>query len=163
MSSLTREELQRLLEYDQQSGNFIRRINRHKHKAGEVAGCLHPFGYVHIRIGSQAYKAHRLAWFYVHGNWPDGEIDHIDRNKANNSLANLRVVTRKGNVENTGPTKRSKSGIKGVSWKAQCQRWQAQITHNRKKIYLGVFKDIQEAQLAYETAAKQFFKSYQGV
>lgn len=162
MSSLTQEELQRLLEYDPHTGKFTRRISRFKHRAGEVAGFVHPFGYVHIGVNGRQYKAHRLAWLYVHGTWPDGEIDHIDRNKANNTLANLRVVTRKGNVENTGPTKRSKSGIKGVSWKAQCKRWQAQITHNRKKIYLGVFKTAQEAQLAYEKAAKQFFKSYQG-
>jgi HNH endonuclease/AP2 domain len=162
VSSLTQEELKKLLEYEPESGNFIRRISRHKHKAGEIAGTLHPFGYTHIKIDGRSYKAHRLAWFYIHGVWPNGEIDHIDRNRSNNALKNLRVVNRKGNVENTGPTIRSKTGIKGASWKAKIKKYQAQITHNGQKIYLGIFDTAIEAGVAYENAAQRLFKHYQG-
>jgi hypothetical protein len=163
MSLVNQERLKQLIEYNPSDGVFTRKIQRHKHMAGEAAGTLHPFGYIHIRIDGRSYKAHRLAWFYVHGVWPEGDIDHIDRNRSNNCIANLQDVSRKENMENASPHSKNKSGFKGVSWKFQCKRWQAQITHNRKKIYLGVFKTAQEAHLAYEKAAKQFFTNYQGV
>ena len=162
MSLLTQERLKQLLEYNPSDGVFTRKIQRHKHMTGEAAGS-NSLGYVQIRIDGVAYKAHRLAWLYVHGKWPKNDIDHIDRNRSNNAIANLQDVTRKENMENVSLHVKNKSGFKGVSWKSQCKQWQAQITHNRKKVYLGVFKTAQEAHLAYQQAAKQFFTNYQGI
>ena len=97
--NLSPARLRELLAYDQDTGEFSWRVNRGGGaRAGDAAGHLSSSGYVVIKFGFTAKKAHRLAWLYQYGVWPNGELDHIDGNKKNNRVENLEYVTRQENV-----------------------------------------------------------------
>lgn len=142
--------LKELLNYDPDSGIFTWKIDRgsggaiFRVSAGSVAGGKTINGYVTIGIDGTPYLAHRLAWFYVHGDWPD-EIDHRDRNRSNNAIDNLRPASHGQNCTNRPA--RSNSGIIGVSSKRH-NRWQAYIEIDGKSINLGSYKTIAEAAAA---------------
>ena len=91
------------------------------------------------------YKAHRLAWLYEHGEWPIGDIDHINHTRGDNMIYNLRTVSRHTNLKNISLRDRNTSGFNGVCWNSKAKRWQSSITINQKTIYLGIFKDKYEA------------------
>jgi hypothetical protein len=96
---LTAEYLRQLLSYDPDTGLFRWRVQLgFRGKVGAVAGTTHSKGYRQIRIDGRIYRAHRLAWLYIHGEWPSGGLDHIDGNPANNAIANLRPATQQQNV-----------------------------------------------------------------
>ena len=95
---LTREFLVSLLHYDELTGVFTWRSNRPKVRAGDVAGTRSSHDYWQISIRDKVYSAHRLAWFYVHGTWPSRVIDHIDGDRMNNRIDNLRDVSTKENI-----------------------------------------------------------------
>jgi hypothetical protein len=99
------------------------------------------------------YQAHRLAWFYVYGVFPSGQIDHINRNKSDNRLVNLRDCSISENKQNSGLYKNNKSGFKGVFKKGK--RYEAGIRVNNKRIYLGKFGSAELAYEAYVSAAKK--------
>ena len=98
---LTAEMLRSLLSYDPETGEFRWRISRGRVSVGDIAGS-HPnrVGYLRIMLGDVEYRAHRLAWLYIYGKWPELVIDHIDRNKTNNRIANLRDVSHAENMRN---------------------------------------------------------------
>lgn len=116
--SVSHERLLYLLDFDSETGVFKWKVKnrRSKYPAGSEAGCLKSFGYVCIKIDGLEYKAHRLAWFYVHGKWPDGDIDHVNRVKSDNSIKNLRDVTDYENMQNRVALKNSKSGLKAFTF-----------------------------------------------
>jgi hypothetical protein len=89
-AKLTAERLRKRLRYDAETGLFTRRVGSGHAHAGDMAGSVHSTGYVRICIDGGRYTAHRLAWLYVHGVWPSGQIDHINRNRSDNRIANLR-------------------------------------------------------------------------
>ncbi len=114
-SDISQQRVMELFVYDPQTGVFTRRINRRAGRAGAVAGCRSVDGYWQISIDGSAYKAHRLAWLYVYGKWPDHQIDHIDGNKLNNSIANLRDVPQSTNMLNISkPGSSNSTGYRGV-------------------------------------------------
>jgi hypothetical protein len=92
--------LRNTLEYDPASGQFIRKIARGTLPVGSTAGSLNRAGYWQIGVCGRTYTAQRLAWYYVHGDWPQDDIDHINRNKLDNRLVNLRVISRSDNLRN---------------------------------------------------------------
>src|SRR6185369_10895033 len=96
-------------------------------------------GYWRIFIYGKAYLGHRLVWLYVYGEWPRGDIDHVNRTRSDNRLCNLRVATRSQNLGNMGRRPVNTSGYKGVTWHKRAEKWLAQISVNRKNIYLGLF------------------------
>lgn len=152
---LTQERLKELLNYDPATGVFtwLKPVNRYSMvKPGDRAGCLHKRGYIHIKVDGDCYKAHRLAWLYVHGRWPEPSIDHINRDKADNRLVNLRETDQLGNMQNKGAYRSNTSGYTGVSWNKQRQAWTAQIQFNRKNKHLGVFATPEQAFEAYQLA-----------
>jgi len=158
---LTHERLLELLSYDPITGVFqwrpgIKRRNPYSGRAG--AGCIDTSGYIVIRIDYQLYYGHRLAWFYINGEWPEGLIDHRNRDRADNSWANLRLATDKQNTFNRGPDKRNQSGFKGVC-RSMSGKWRATI-NNR---HLGVFSTPEEAFAAYEKAAIELHGEYAGI
>jgi hypothetical protein len=99
------------------------------------------------------YRAHRLAWLYVHGEWPRKLIDHIDGDGLNNRIANLRLASAAENIINRVAQSNNASGIKGVSWHKASQKYQAVIHKDRRQIYLGLFATAEEASAAYTRAS----------
>lgn len=152
--------LKSLLAYDAETGAFTWRKPRGGQVAGSQAGCLNRNGYTEITVHRRIYKAHRLAWLYTYGEWPPAEIDHINGNKSDNRLANLRPATRAQNVANTALRSDSASGVKGVHWSGSSRKWQAQIKHNGKSKHLGVYANIEDAAAAYRRAATEWFGDY---
>ena len=120
---------------------------------GTNVGHLTGNQYLSFVFMGRRYYAHRVAWLLVTGAWPAHEIDHINGNKTDNRLCNLRAATHPQNEHNVGLTKRNKSGHKGVSWQARTSNWQAGISVNGKRIFLGLFDSLDEAGAAYRNAA----------
>ena len=141
----TQKQLKQILKYDPKTGEFIWKVNRSSNaRAGSVAGTLNN-GYIQIMISGKIYYAHHLVWLYVYGYLPEHEIDHIDRNKSNNKINNLRHATRQCNARNIGLQCNNTSGIKGVYWHKQSDKWHAKIKVNNKLRHLGLFTDFTEA------------------
>lgn len=149
---LTQERLKELFSYDSKTGEFLRiKSLKGGVKKGSIAhGAAALSGHRSIGVDGKRYQFHRLAWLYVHGEWPKGEIDHIDHNPANNAISNLRDGTRSQNMQNLiGPTKRNNSGYLGVRWCTQMRAWQARIGKNYVHHNLGYFSTAEEASAAY--------------
>ena len=148
-ADLTAERLRKLLHYDQQTGLFSHRGTAIRPGFSKI-GSVNNVGYVYIGIDYNKYAAHRLAWLHVYGSWPGGQIDHIDGNKLNNSLANLRDVSRSTNLHNVfHATKRSKTKCLGVSYDASREKWSATIMMDGKCVFLGRFDNIIDARAIY--------------
>lgn len=147
--------LHELLRYDPLTGEFRWLVNRHPNKTkGALAGSPDEEGYIRIGIDKRRYRAHRLAWFYVHGVWPDDEVDHRNGVRTDNSLLNLRVVTRAVNMQNMrkSPAKASNLPM-GVT--RDKQGLHAQIFANGRKINLGQFETPEAAHDAYIAAKRE--------
>ena len=136
-ASITKNHLHELFDYN--GCNLIWKISRGKAKAGSIAGCLNQNGYIVIRLNRKDYKAHRLIWLYTYGTWPENEIDHIDQNKSNNSIGNLRDVSRSTNQRNRKKKANNTSGITGVYWNKRILKWGADMFVNGKTTHLGHF------------------------
>ena len=146
---ITPQQVRDLLDYDPQTGRLMRA------QTGGTAGGLNGRGYTRTSLLGKAYVNSRLVWAYVHGRWPDGNIDHIDGNKSNNRIENLRDVSQQINCENRqGANINNQAGYLGVSWSAQKQRWKATISLNRVYRHLGFFKLPAEAHQAYLKAKR---------
>ncbi len=154
--TLSLARVNEVLDYDPKTGVFTRRTTVGRYKAGTTAGTLVD-GYVVIMVDGALVKAHRLAWFVRKGEWPPDQMDHINGNRKDNRIHNLRLCTARGNSFNATIRKTNRSGYKGVSWKSQNNKWVVQIQVDRKKVHVGYFNCVKEAASAYNDAAiKQF-------
>lgn len=106
------------------------------------------------RILGGRYDAHRVIWAIVHGKWPEAEIDHINGDRADNRLCNLRAVTHRENMGNKKLYRNNASGTPGVTWHRTKQRWQAFIRSGRQRRHLGTFANLEDA-IAARSAAQQ--------
>jgi len=158
--SLTQERLKTLLEYCPDTGEFLWRTQKGRCKSGARAGATDTYGYRVIRLDGILYKAHRLAWLYAYGCWPDGLLDHINRNPSDNRLANLREATQSENMHNA--KRRSRSGVPGVRWREERGRWVAQIRIGYRTHVLGSFVSKDEAIAARRTAETAMVSSIYG-
>lgn len=158
-ADLSLERLRGALHYDPESGAFTWASPRRKIRVGDEAGYVDRHKYRIIHLDGVDYAAHRLAWFYVHGEWPD-EIDHINGEAADNRLCNLRIATRSQNNGNTRLPSHNTSGYKGVSFYKQTNRWQAYIKKDGQRYHLGFFATAEEAAAAYDRAAVEFFGEF---
>jgi len=152
---ITKEYLKLILDYNSDTGIFTWKFNKSKRvKAGDSAGWLYN-GYRQIEINNKQYKAHRLAWLYVNGEMPTNLIDHIDGNRSNNKISNLREATYQTNSENYKTPKTNKSGVKNVSWYKNLNKWVVSISIKKIKKTIGYFDDLEFAELvAIETRNK---------
>lgn len=151
---ITYEELIKVLEYDPITGLFIWRETRGSNAIkGSVAGNKSPSGYMDIKVGGSTYRQHRLAWLYIYGVWPTDMIDHIDRDKTNNRISNLRDVPRSVNALNSKIRSDNTSGYKGVS--KLDNGYISQLSHNGEVMYLGLYLDINEAVAVREAKVKE--------
>ena len=155
--NLTCEELRRVLDYDPETGIFTWKEPRSNSvMIGQKAGSKNNQGYLSIEIGRTAYKSHRLAWFYVTGEWPAHQIDHINGVRDDNRFVNLRLATHAENSCNRRLYKNNSSGLKGVSFDSRNKKWKAQIRINNDLKYLGLFTSPEAAHTAYRTAARKY-------
>lgn len=157
-TDLTQARLKELLTYDETTGLFTWRVRAGRSAAGSVADCRATHGYIRIRVDNVLYAAHRLVWLYVYGKFPDKTIDHINRARDDNRLANLRDVSHMENHQNKSMHSNNTSGVQGVHWCRRSQRWIAGIKVNYKYIHIGAFKDLEQAKLAREEAKQRLNK-----
>lgn len=147
---LTAERLRELLHYAPETGAFTRVASRGgRAMAGNIAGSIDRQGYRRITIDRREYKAHRLAWLYVTGAWPENYIDHRNGVRDDNRFANLREATSGENHQNITRRSDNTSGFIGVTWHRQNMKWMAQIRVDGRYHYLGCFNTYEEANAAY--------------
>jgi hypothetical protein len=160
--TLTAERLRELLHYDPKTGVFtwLYIPGRPNKMAGKVAGRLKDNGYIGICVDGTQQYAHRLAVLYMTGSWPIEEVDHRDRDRANNAWSNLREASRVENATNTKFRAHNTSGARGVSWHSQRRKWRAGITIDGRNFHLGLFDTVAEASAAYQVAASQHHSSF---
>jgi hypothetical protein len=144
---LTQARLKELFYYNPETGLFTRIKDTGNAHVGDVAGTISQTGYVYISVNGKGYRAHRLAWLYLHGSLPECLIDHINGIKHDNRLVNLRLCNKEQNGFNSKLQSRNKFGFKGV--KQVGNRYSARVTHNYKSIHLGMFATPEEANKAY--------------
>jgi hypothetical protein len=155
---LTQALLKKLLDYDPQTGIFTWKVALSSNvKIGSRAGCINQNGYRVIRINGKGYKAHRLAWLYIHGSLPK-TLDHKNHNRPSCHIADLREATSSQNNANAKMRKDNRAGLKGVHQSGQ--RWGAAINHNGNHLWLGTFDTPELAHIAYLTKAKELFGEF---
>jgi len=174
---LTAKQLRAILHYDPDTGLFRWREGIDHWRAGLPAGTKsrdreHGTEYVKIGLGTtsrgiqnrpyiilgvkkRVYRAHRLAWLYVYGEWPKKQVDHINGDGTDNRIVNLRLANYSENAINRGLRRDNTSGHKGVSWSKKSQRWLAHIGYRKYVFHLGLFDTLEDAKAARDEAAKR--------
>ncbi len=153
---LTTEELKQILRYNALTGEFTWVACPGPRKSGTPAGRRCGQGYKQIQINGRTYRASRLAWLYFYGEWPSSQLDHANRQRDDDRIANLRLATPSQNTIN----RRLKStvGLRGTT-KIK-GGWQAQIGIGGKRLYLGTFPTAEQAHAAYQAAAADLHKEF---
>lgn len=152
------KKIRSLYHYDPETGHLTRRKGRSGHFAGSRAGFDNGGGYRAIRANGKAYLEHRLIWALVYGSLPDGQIDHINLDKSDNRIANLRLADSSQQQANTAPLSKKNGIPKGVR---PCgSKWQARIGIGGKTKHLGVFHTKESASDAYAAALKNEFGEF---
>jgi hypothetical protein len=148
------------LRYDPETGLFYWLGGQKKTRAGQIAGTIDKDGYIIICADRRLYRAHRLAWLWVSGEWPQGQVDHRDLDKANNRFLNLREATKSQNMRNLKCRSSSATGIKGVQFDPRRNLYYAKITTEGRKTWLGYHQTIDLAAAAYLAAAQEHHKEF---
>lgn len=161
MTEPTQCRLKSLLHYDPSTGRFIWTAARRGVRVGDECGRISlGHGYREIGIDCRLYRAHRLAFLYMLGRFPVSDVDHVNRDKADNAWANLREATVSQNMANIDVKPSNTSGYIGVTWDAARGKWRAQIRFNGRKKNLGRFAEPIEAARAHDAAAIETFGAF---
>ena len=139
---ITQERLHEMFEY--RDGSLYRKISLGRTKAGDKVGFVNDKGYISVNIDKQCIALHRIVWMMQHGEMPS-LIDHIDGNRQNNRIENLRLANRFENSQNKRINKNNTSGVKGVFWHKKASKWKAEISCKNKIYGLGLYDDLKEA------------------
>jgi hypothetical protein len=155
---LSKEMLNELFEY--RDGEIYYKVSRSRNKAGSKAGTYrnHDNAY-QVIINGKHYLTHRIVFMMHHGYLPQF-VDHIDRNRSNNKIENLREATHSQNAHNSAIRKDSKTGIKNVSWNKVDKSWKVRIQANNTRITIGQFKDFELAELVAMEARHKYHGEY---
>jgi hypothetical protein len=173
MNKITQKILKDLVYYDPSIGEF-RWKNRdmrwfdsestmkmwNNRFANTVTGTIRKDGYVKIVINYNQYLAHRLAWLYVYGKWPENQIDHVNGVRNDNRIKNLRECTKQQNCFNSRIPNNNTSGYKGVSFNKRCKKYECYIKHNQVRIHLGRFDNPEDAHTVYCKKAEELFGEF---
>lgn len=159
-------DIKNYLDYSTETGFFTwKKIRSYQSKIGGVAGSTNSDGYILIGYKGKRYYAHRLAWFFCFGSIPVEKIDHINEDKSDNRIENLRLATSVENSQNTSPVNsRNTSGFRGVCWHKRLNKWMAQIQVNKKHQHIGYYETASEASEAHflaKTNLHQFWANKQ--
>jgi hypothetical protein len=144
--------LRELLEYNPETGVFTRKYSKRSKNPNRIAGSVDKLGYRYLMVDGTTYPAHHLAWFWVTKTWPEGELDHKNGVRDDNSFGNLRPASHHQNMQNRGRPSNNKSGFKGVC--AEGSKWRAYIGSNGKRYSLGTYDSPEETHAAYRKAAR---------
>lgn len=150
------------LRYDPDTGKLYWRAHEsmraswNSRWAGQEAGTVKDNGYLVLAIDRRLIRAHRVVWALHHGAWPADDIDHINHDRLDNRVENLREVGRKTNCRNASQSKRNTSGRTGVGWCKLQNRWRSQISPDGRCLYLGHFDRFEDAVAARAAAEKRF-------
>ena len=154
--NLTLERVSELFEYSYSSGNLIRKKSTSANaRKGNIAGYFNLAGYRKTSIDGFQYYNHRLVWLLVNGRWPTKQIDHINGNKGDNRIENLREASLSENSQNRSKQSNCSSGEKCIWWKLDRQRYRVRVGVSGKYHHIGYFKNIQDAVTARDKAIKK--------
>ena len=142
---LTQKRLKEVLHYNPETGIFRWKISISRSKIGDIAGTVNSNGYVMIGVDKIPRLASRLAFLYMIGQFPENQMDHINRIRSDNRWINLREVTNQCNLRNTGHFCTNTSGIKGVCYDRKYDKWKAYVYIFDERFHLGQVKDLDEA------------------
>jgi hypothetical protein len=156
--SITQDYVKQLFKY-RDGELYWKNSPAHSVRIGQKAGTLKPTGYYQIKIKEKKYLNHRLIFLMYHGYLPK-ILDHIDGNRANNKIENLREVTLVQNQHNRKINKNNSSGVKGVSWRKLVNKWEVKICVNNKRKHLGFFADLELAELVAQEARNKYHGSF---
>jgi hypothetical protein len=148
--NITQERLKQLLHYNPDTGKFTRLTKWGSQQIGDEPGCKSKFGYRYIGVDGKGYTAYRLAWLYQYGDFPSGDIDHINRDPTDDRISNLRSVSHSTNLHNS-THRNSASRIKGV-YQTKENNWQSNIMVQGVKYQLGTYQTIEEATIVRKFA-----------
>jgi hypothetical protein len=161
IDDLTVCRVRELLDYNMDTGVFRWRVFvGSKATAGSEAGRVDGHGYIRLSVDKvKDISAHRLAWFYVYGKWPDMHIDHINGVKTDNRISNLREADRSINMQNQRKANRDNpTGMLGVSWREKYKHFRAVISIGKKQKHIGSFRTAEEAHAAYLAVKREIHK-----
>ena len=158
---LTTDRVRQVLDYAPLTGIFTWKIAHKRIGRGQIAGSLDLHGYQKIGLDGKIYSAHRLAWLYIHGIFPPQHLDHINGDRADNRLVNLRLCDRFLNQQNRSLSGSGATGYLGVSFNKNAQKFAAEIRYQGFRKHLGIFHTAFEAHEAY-MAAKKILHQSQG-
>lgn len=147
-----------IFNYNPDTGVVTRKVRRGKWQAGEVVNHVNHSGYLEVRVDGKLYKLHRLIWKMFYGKDPVGEIDHINRVKDDNKIKNLRDVDRLINSINKDLQSNNTSGMRGVSFSKQKDRWISFIKINGEHKHLGTFASFDDASKSRKEAEKKYWR-----
>lgn len=154
---MNQEEVRRLFDYNADTGELVNKVTRGGNApAGSRVGCDKGNGYLMVGVNKKFYLVHRLIWLWVHGYFPENNIDHINRDRSDNRLVNLREVSQSCNARNSTTKSNNTSGVNGISWDRRRGKWRPVITVNRKDHHLGYFQDFTEAVKARHAAEIEY-------
>ena len=156
---ITQEELQEILHYNPETGIFTWKINANRNRAmkGTEVSSISRNGYGTVVYKRKRYGTHRLAWLYIHGKFDTNlQIDHINHNRLDNRICNLRLVTRREQNMNLGLRKDNTSGVTGVKFREDRGKWEARIRVDNKRYELGHYVNKEDAVKARKEAEAKY-------
>ena len=151
---LTQNKVAEFIRYDPETGEASWKVSRGSVKSGDRIDCKDGHGYLMVRIDGVLHRLHRVVWVLQFWREPKGVIDHINGDKSDNRLKNLRECTQRFNVYNSCVPKHNTSGYKGVSFCKRRQKFRANLYANQKQQFLGYYDTAEEAAGAYEEHAR---------
>lgn len=146
--------------YDPIGGVLSRAAKCGKWKAGQRVGSTDSKGHRQVRFEGTLYLEHRLIWLHVFGRWPDGEIDHINRNRSDNRLSNLRECVHAENMKNQSIRSTNKTGVSGVSFYKPYGKYAAHIRFAGRQQFLGYFAKFEDAVFARRSAENKYYGEF---